>query len=97
VTIGSDPGRPATDHSPAINPAPTYTYTVLAAGAPVPQIDPATGLSRPRKDQLVTKVYRLEGNLTRRVLAAGTAAPAEARLEPEVKQDKKDKNSKKRK
>jgi hypothetical protein len=91
VKIGTDPGTPAHDHIPATGPAPSYTYTVLAAGAPVPQPDPATGQIRPSKGQLVTKTYRLEGNITRRVLAPGTAAPAEAQLAPVEKKDKKKK------
>jgi hypothetical protein len=89
IKIGTDPGMPAHDHVPATSPAPSYTYTVLAAGAPVPQSDPATGQWRPGKGQLVTKTYRLEGNITRRVLAPGTTAPAEAQLQPVEKKDKK--------
>jgi SH3-like domain-containing protein len=90
VKIGRDPGSPAHDRIPASGPAPSYAYTVLAAGAPVPQVDPATGRYLPAKGQLVTKTYRLEGNVTRRVLAPGASAPAEARLEPvEEKKTKK--------
>ena len=89
VRIGTDPGMPAHDHLPATGPAPSYTYTVLAAGAPVPQPDPQTGQVKPPKNQLVTKTYRLEGNNTRRVLAPGTSAPAEAQLAPVEKKDKK--------
>jgi uncharacterized protein YgiM (DUF1202 family) len=88
VKIGIDPGQPAHDRIPATGPAPSYTYTVLADGAPVPQVD-ASGRFRPAKGQLVTKTYRLEGNITRRVLPPGAAAPAEARLLPEEKGDKK--------
>ncbi len=83
VKIGVDPGTPAHDHLPATGPAPSYSYTVLAAGAPIPKPDPATGVFHPGKGQLLTKTYRLEGNNTRRVLPPGTVAPAEARLEPE--------------
>jgi SH3-like domain-containing protein len=95
VTIGTDPGQAAHDHVPAAGPAPSYSYTVLAAGAPIPQVDPQTGRFLPGKGQLVTKTYRLEGNVTRRVLRPGTSAPAEARLDPV--EDKKDKKGKKRK
>ncbi|AFL87109.1 hypothetical protein Terro_0777 [Terriglobus roseus DSM 18391] len=89
VKIGVDPGTPAHDRIPATGPAPSYTYTVLAAGAPVPHPDSATGQTRPAKNQLVTKTYRLEGNITRRVLAPGTTAPAEAQIAPEEKKEKK--------
>jgi hypothetical protein len=88
VKIGTDPGQPAHDRVPATGPAPSYTYTVLAEGAPVPQADPQTGRFVPGKGQLVSKTYRLEGNLTKRVLRPGTTAPAEARLEPEEKKEK---------
>lgn len=87
VKIGMDPGTPAHDRIPATGPAPTYIYTILAAGAPVPQAD-ANGQFRPAKNQLVTKTYRLEGNLTRRVLAPGTQPPAEAQLQPVEKKEK---------
>jgi hypothetical protein len=97
VKVGVDPGMPAHDHLPATGPAPSYTYTVLAEGAPVPQLDPATGRFLPGKGQLVTKTYRLEGNVTRRVLPPGTTAPAEAREGPaDENKDKKDKKGKKR-
>ncbi len=94
VKIGMDPGTPAHDHLPATGPAPSYTYTVLAADAPIPQLDPATGRFVPGKGQLVTKTYRLEGNITKRVLKPGTSAPTEARLEPS--EEKKDKKGRKR-
>lgn len=87
VKIGMDPGMPAHDRIPATGPAPTYSYTILAAGAPVPQAD-AKGQFRPAKNQLVTKTYRLEGNLTHRVLAPGTQPPAEAQLQPVEKKEK---------
>jgi SH3-like domain-containing protein len=87
VKIGMDPGTPAHDRIPATGPAPTYIYTILAAGASVPQAD-ANGQFRPSKNQLVTKTYRLEGNLTRRVLAPGTQPPAEAQLQPVEKKEK---------
>ncbi len=92
VKIGVDPGMPPHDHLPATGPAPSYSYTVLADGAPIPQPDVA-GQFRPAKGQLITKTYRLEGNNTRRVLPPGSTAPAEARVVPP---DEKDKKSKKR-
>ena len=90
VKIGTDPGNAAKDHgNPYAGAAPTYTYTVLAAGAPLPTPDATTGEFTPRKNELVTKTYRLEGNNTRRVLAPGVTPPAEARLEPDEGKDKK--------
>ena len=89
VKTGVDPGSASPGRGiPPTGPAPSYTYTVLAEGAPVPQPD-ASGQFRPGKGQLVTKVYRLEGNVTRRVLPPGTVPPAEARLEPELTQKEK--------
>lgn len=82
VKIGVDPGVANPGRGiPPTGPAPSYTYTVLAAGVPVPAT--TSGQFHPAANQLVTKTYRLEGNNTRRVLPAGTVAPAEARLEPE--------------
>jgi SH3-like domain-containing protein len=70
----------------AQTPLPSFTYRVLAANAPIPTPDPATGLVSP--GHLVTKTYRLEGNICRRLLAPGTAAPAEAHLVPASTKDK---------
>ena len=93
VKIGVDPGSASPGRGiPPTRPAPSYTYTVLAEGAPVPTPD-ASGQFRPAQGQLITKTYRLEGNNTRRVLPPGTQAPAEARLLP---RDEKEKKSKKR-
>ena len=92
VKIHTDPGTPAHDHLPATGPAPAYSYQVLAAGAPMPQPDPATGILKP--SGLITKTYRLEGNNTRRVLPPGTQPPAEAHPAPE--EEKKDKKGKRR-
>ena len=94
VKIATDPGMPAHDRIPATGPAPSYSYTVLGAGAPVPQVDAATGRFLPAKGQLITKTYRLEGNITRRVLQPGTTPPAEAHVEPV--EEKKDRKGKKR-
>jgi SH3-like domain-containing protein len=82
VKVLTDPGTPAHDHLPATGPAPAYRYTVLAADAPVPQVNPQTGQFTVAPSQLITKTYRLEGNVTRRVLPPGTSAPAEAVLQP---------------
>lgn len=95
VKIGMDAGtiNPAKG-TPFMGPAPSYTYLVLSANAPVPQPDAQTGQFAPAKGQLITKTYRLEGNNTRRVIAPGTVPAAEARPEPE--EDKKDRKGKKR-
>jgi len=87
VKISVDKGMPANGSIQATGPAPSYTYTVLAGGAPVPQAD-SNGQFHPQKNQLVTKTYRLEGNITRRVLPPGAQAPAEAQLQPVVKKEK---------
>ncbi len=93
IKIGVDPGSPSPGRGiPPTGPAPSYSYTVLAEGAPVPQPD-ASGQFHPARGQLITKTYRLEGNNTRRVLPSGTTAPAEARVAPV---DEKDKKGKKR-
>ena len=89
IKVGVDPGSPSPGRGiPPTGPAPSYTYTVLAEGAPVPQPD-AAGQFRPAKNLLITKTYRLEGNNTRRVLTPGTQAPAEARLVPVEEKEKK--------
>jgi len=73
---------------------PTFSYTVLAADAPMPVPDPKTGEIKPAK--LVTKTYRLEGNLCRRLLPPNTPAPDEAHLTPETKKEKATKGKRKR-
>jgi hypothetical protein len=60
----------------AATPAPTFSYNVLAAEAPEVVPDPVTGAVVPART--VTKTYRLEGNLVRRILQPGTPAPMEA-------------------
>ncbi len=70
---------------------PSFTYRVLSAEAPAPVPDPVTGLVKPGK--LIEKTYRLEGNITRRIVAPGTPVANEAHPAPEP--DKKD--AKKRK
>jgi hypothetical protein len=64
----------------AATPAPTFSYHVLSADAPVVIPDPVTGQITPGKT--IVKTYRLEGNLVRRVLQPGTPAPDEAHPEP---------------
>jgi uncharacterized protein YgiM (DUF1202 family) len=80
VSMAADPyGK-----SPAATtPAPTFTYKVLSdqAGPVVP--DPATGAITPGKT--ITKTYRLEGNLVRRVIQPGTPTGGDARPAPAEK------------
>ena len=61
-------------------PAPTFSYRVLSADAPVVVPDLVTGDIVP--GQTVLKTYRLEGNLVRRIVAPSTPPPAEAHAEP---------------
>jgi hypothetical protein len=83
VTMAADPyGK-----SPAAaTPAPTFTYKVLSdqAGPVVP--DPVTGAITPGKT--ITKTYRLEGNLVRRVIAPGTPTGGDARPAPAAEKKK---------
>ncbi len=80
-------------HAPnAAVPLPGFTYRVLAGEAPMPVPDAVTGVVTPGK--LVEKTYRLEGNITRRIIAPGTQAPAEAHPVPEAVKDGKKKRRK---
>ena len=74
--------------------APTFTYHVLSADAPVVIPDPVTGAIVPGKTNL--KTYRLEGNLVRRVLEPGSTAPMDAHPEPAADKKKKVEAKKKR-
>lgn len=78
-----------------VAPAPTFSYRVLAddAGPVIP--DPVTGAIAPGKTN--TKTYRLEGNLVRRVIQPGTAAPGDAHPEPIAEKKKKSDLRKKKK
>lgn len=60
--------------------APTFSYRVLSADAPVVIPDPVTGAVVPMKTNL--KTYRLEGNLVRRVIEPGSTPPMDAHPEP---------------
>ena len=71
-------------------PLPTFSYRILAGDATLPQPDPETGALMTGK--MVTKTYRLNGNICQRILAPGTPAPEELHPDPEV--DKKDKGKK---
>lgn len=89
VTIASktDPYGHAADSA---MPLPTFSYKILAGDATLPQPDPETGALMTGK--MVTKTYRLNGNICQRILAPGTPAPEELHPDPEV--DKKDKGKK---
>lgn len=70
----------------AQTPEPTFTYKVLAADAPTPTPDPATG--EITHGRLIEKTYRLEGNLVRRVQPPNAAKDDEAHPAPELKKEK---------
>jgi SH3-like domain-containing protein len=70
----------------AQTPAPGFIYRVLAADAPVSTPDPTTGAITPGR--LITKTYRLEGNLVRRIAPPGYKDEPEARPAPEEKKAK---------
>jgi hypothetical protein len=70
---------------------PAFKYRVLAADAPEVVPDPATGAMTPGKT--ITKTYRLEGNLLRRIAFPGSVPEAEAHP---VAEEPKDKRGKKR-
>ncbi len=62
---------------------PTFTYKVLAADAGPVVPDPTTGMVTPGR--LIEKAYRLEGNIVRRIAAAGSKDDPEAHPAVEVK------------
>jgi len=76
----------------ANTPMPAFSYKVLAGDQAIPTPDPTTGLLIPGKT--VTKTYRLEGNICRRLLPPGTTGPEEYHPDPEV--EKKAKAGKKK-
>lgn len=84
VSMASDPYGKA---PASMTVAPTYSYRVLSGDAPPVVSDPVTGAVVPGKT--ITKTYRLEGNLVRRVLPPNTTAPDEAHPEPVEKKAKK--------
>ena len=69
----------------AMTPLPAFQYRLLAAAAPPVIPDAETGAIVP--GPTLTKTYRLEGNVVRRMLAPGEV-PAEV-AHPEVEMDKK--------
>ena len=60
----------------------TFTYRVLAADQPIPAPDPTTGLIKPGRT--ISKTYRLEGNIVRRILPPNVQPEAEAHPEAVV-------------
>ena len=72
VRVAADPSGKTPSMS---EPAPTFSYRVLPADAPPTVPDPVTGaVVAPRT---ITKTYRLEGNITRRLLPPNTTPPDE--------------------
>ena len=67
-------------------PAPTFTYQVLPADAALPIPDKVGGAAVP--PHTIAKTYRLEGNITRRLLPAGTTAPEEFHPNPVAEKKK---------
>jgi hypothetical protein len=70
---------------------PTFTYKVLVADAGPVVPDPVTGMATPGRT--ISKTYRLEGNLVRRIQAPGSHDEPEAHP---VAVEKKDKGGKKK-
>ena len=84
VKIAADP----TGKTPQMSqPVPTFTYRVLPADAAPVVPDKVTGaIVAPRT---IAKTYRLEGNITRRLLPANTVAPEEFRPYPDAEKKRK--------
>jgi hypothetical protein len=70
----------------AQTPLPTFTYRVLAADAGPVVPDPESGIVNPGRT--ISKTYRLEGNLVRRLVAPGNKDEPEAHPVAEEKKDK---------
>jgi hypothetical protein len=78
-------GESADPYGKAANSAqklPSFTYRVLAGDQAIPVPDPTTGLMTHGK--MISKTYRLEGNICRRLIASGVVPPVEAHPDPEV-------------
>jgi hypothetical protein len=67
-------------------PMPSFSYRVLAAGAPVPSPDPETG--EWSVSGTITKTYRLEDTVCRRILPPGEKPPEETHPVVETKKKK---------
>ena len=84
ITTATDPyGKGAV----AQEKLPEFSFQVLAAGEAAPVADATTGIVTPGK--LIRKTYRLEGNITRRILQPGVAVPEEMHPVVEPKKDEK--------
>ena len=85
ITSLPDPSGKAQN---AATPLPAFSYKLLPAGAAPVIPDPETGAIVP--GATITKTYRLEGNILRRILQPGATPPDEAHPEPiSEKKDKK--------
>jgi len=71
----------------AQTPLPTFTYRVLAADSPPVTPDPTTGFITPGKT--ISKTYRLEGNVVRRIAPPGYHDEPAAHPKAEEKKEKK--------
>jgi hypothetical protein len=71
----------------AQTPLPTFTYRVLSADSPPVTPDPTTGLVTPGRT--ISKTYRLEGNVVRRIAPPGYHDAPAAHPKAEEKKDKK--------
>jgi len=93
ITMVQDLGGKAPN---AAMPLPGFTYRVLPGSAAPVIPDPVTGAIIP--GTTITKTYRLEGNILRRMQPPGTAPVDEAHPEPVIdkKDGKKDKKKPKR-
>jgi hypothetical protein len=91
VTMAKDPYGKSPLAGTAV---PTFSYRVLAGEAPAVVPDPVTGAVVPAKT--VTKTYRLETNVVRRLLQPGMPAPLEAHPEPVTEKKKVAAKSKKK-
>jgi SH3-like domain-containing protein len=89
ITRMTDPSGKSVN---ATTPMPAFQYKVLSAAAPPVIPDPETGAIVP--GPTITKTYRLEGNVLRRLLAPGVTAPEEAH--PEIVPAKKKEGKKRR-
>jgi SH3-like domain-containing protein len=71
----------------AQTPLPTFTYRVLTAAAPPVIPDPDTGFITPGRT--ISKTYRLEGNIVRRLAPPGNKDEPIARPAPEERKERK--------
>jgi SH3-like domain-containing protein len=72
---------------------PSFTFRVLAADSPAPEPDPETGEVKPAKT--ITKTYRLENTIVKRIASGPGALTTEMEAHP-APEEKKDKKGKKK-